>query len=61
MYIYNLSNESKQLIRTASPDRLIDLDMGIYAVDDVLKNTLRGLWQSIDEYTGILSLEVING
>lgn len=61
MYIYILKNELKQLIRTTSPDRLLNLDTGIYAVDEALKNTLRGLWQSIDEYTGTLSLEVENG
>lgn len=62
IYTYTLSNEIKQLIRTTSPVRILDLDAGIYAVGETLKNTLRDLlWLSIDEYTGILSLEVSNG
>ena len=58
--LLTLYNNDKQLIRTTSPDIIMNIDDGKYTVDEALKNQLSGLWQ-MDEYTGDLILEVING
>jgi hypothetical protein len=55
-----LYRDDTRLIRTTSPDMLIDLSAGSYAVADDLRKQLSAIW-AMDEYVGELTLEVING
>ena len=58
--LLTLYNNDKQLIRTTSPNIIINIDAGKHAVDEILKHQLSELWQ-MEEYTGSLILEVTNG
>ena len=58
--ILTLYDNDKQLIRTTSPDIIINIEAGKHKVDETLKLQLSELWQ-MEEYTGDLILEVING
>jgi hypothetical protein len=58
--ILTLYSNDKQLIRTTSPDIIMNIDDGKYTVDENLKHQLSELWQ-MEEYTGDLILEVTNG
>lgn len=55
-----LYKDDTQLIRTKSPEQLIDIDVGSYNVDSILKDKLRTIWECIDEYPDALTLEVEN-
>ena len=58
--LLTLYDNDKQLIRTTSPDIIMNIDDGKYTVDENLKHQLSELWQ-MEEYKGDLILEVING
>ena len=58
--LLTLYSNDKQLIRTTSPDIIMNIDDGKYTVDETLKHQLSELWQ-MEEYKGDLILEVING
>lgn len=55
-----LYRDNVRLIRTTSPDTLIDLQPGNYDVTTELRDLLLVLW-SMEEYLGALTLEVTNG
>jgi hypothetical protein len=55
-----LYSGEKQLIRTTSPEQILDIEAGEYPVDVSLREQLSALWP-MDEYMGSLILEVTNG
>ena len=55
-----LYRDDTRLIRTTSPDTMIDLQSGNYDVTTELREQLSVLWP-MEEYTGELILEVTNG
>ena len=55
-----LYRDNIRLIRTTSPDTLIDLQSGNYDVTSELREQLSMLW-TMEEYEGTLTLEVTNG
>jgi hypothetical protein len=55
-----LYRDDTRLIRTTSPDTLIDLSAGSYAVTTELREQLSTIWP-MEEYEGELILEVVNG
>lgn len=55
-----LYRDDTRLIRTTSPDTMIDLQSGNYDVTPELREQLSTLWP-MDEYMGSLILEVTNG
>jgi hypothetical protein len=54
-----LYNGDTRLIRTTSPDTMIDLQSGNYDVTTELREQLSTIWP-MEEYEGELILEVVN-
>jgi hypothetical protein len=58
--ILTLKRGLDQIIQTRSPKKLIDKESGNYSVDFQLHTLLSDIWP-MDDYTGELTLEVVNG
>jgi hypothetical protein len=55
-----LYRDSIRIIRTTSPEQILDIEAGEYPVDVSLREQLSAIWP-MDEYAGSLILEVTNG
>jgi len=60
MQILILKNEVKQLIRMQSPITILYLENGSYEFTSQIRAMVEYMWD-ISEYTGELTLEVLNG
>ena len=56
-------SDGNKAISIKSPDVLMDIESGAYSADDVIRSQLNDIFgeDTMSDYTGTLTIEVMNG